>query len=386
VFAVVAGGLRAGGLQLARRPDATPIGRQPATTPHPWLVPSERWPWVPDKDKAQPLAARWSTWDADAPRVLDAALGAPVTWRFGRDAFSCSWGFQVRESRRRFLDALNAPRTRISTAHFPYLLNDPYLDAVHDLAEHLATLSKGVAPGTPELAQFLLAFVQALPYVKDPSADGDWPRFPSECLLNGGGDCEDSSLLFSCLLAHFGYDFALLSMPSHMAVGLAGPFSGSHYVYNGTRYYYAETATHATAIPLGVAVTPLGNAKVLPFPGGQLPAQAPVQILNGRVDFGQPAQLSLRLLCQRPSLDDLWVSCLGRPGFDEFPSEEESWIHCGCVRLDAKGRSGLADLEMPLDNSALGAGDYSYDVVVHDGEAAPVGRWYSLSRFTRSIG
>ena len=69
--------------------------------------------------------------------------------------------------------------------------------------------------GTAQFAEFLLSFVQgAIAYVKDPHiADTDWPRYPSETLMLGGGDCEDSSILYAELLRLAKIENAILSVP-----------------------------------------------------------------------------------------------------------------------------------------------------------------------------
>lgn len=98
--------------------------------------------------------------------------------------------------------------------------------------------------GYYDSVNYLLAFVQSLPYVHDNITTGydEYPRFPVETLVDGG-DCEDKSILFATLLKIKGYDVVLISFPKHMGVGVWGheTYSGYYYVYNGRRYYYCET-------------------------------------------------------------------------------------------------------------------------------------------------
>ena len=91
---------------------------------------------------------------------------------------------------------------------------------------------------------FILAFVQSLPYTSDDTTTGfdEYPRFPVETLVDGGGDCEDTSILFATITLILNYDTIFISPPNHYAVGIWGTnLIGSYYTYNNRRYYYCET-------------------------------------------------------------------------------------------------------------------------------------------------
>lgn len=96
-----------------------------------------------------------------------------------------------------------------------------------------------------EKVNWTLALVQAVPYRSDYGTTGEWefPRWPIESLVDGVGDCEDSSILFAAILKEAGYDVVLLLLPGHMAVGVWGAegYPGSYYLQGGKRYYYCET-------------------------------------------------------------------------------------------------------------------------------------------------
>lgn len=91
----------------------------------------------------------------------------------------------------------------------------------------------------------VIAFVQAMPYTSDSVTTGydEYPRYPIETLVDGGGDCEDSAILAAALLTEMGYGTVLIGLPGHMALGVKGSenISGSYYMHNGSRYYYVET-------------------------------------------------------------------------------------------------------------------------------------------------
>ncbi len=91
---------------------------------------------------------------------------------------------------------------------------------------------------------FVLSFVQAIPYVEDEKSvdlDEYW-RFPVETLYDDQGDCEDKSFLFASLMEAMGFDAVILIFESHAAVGVVcSGVHGSYYNYDGYKYYYCET-------------------------------------------------------------------------------------------------------------------------------------------------
>lgn len=93
---------------------------------------------------------------------------------------------------------------------------------------------------------FVIDFVQALPYVPDDVSKGydDYTKFMLETLPEMGGDCEDTAIMLASILETetFNYDMVLIEPPGHMAVGIwnSDP-SGYHYEYDGRQYEYIET-------------------------------------------------------------------------------------------------------------------------------------------------
>ena len=101
-------------------------------------------------------------------------------------------------------------------------------------------------------AEFILSFVQSLPYIYTPL-----PRLPATTILEGG-DCKSKSILLASFLKALGYRVALLEFPpeefgnniGHEAVGIAfdarelpARESLFYFEYQGQRYYYTETTT-----------------------------------------------------------------------------------------------------------------------------------------------
>lgn len=94
-----------------------------------------------------------------------------------------------------------------------------------------------------ERIDFVLSFVQSLPYTFDDVTTGydEFRRYAVETLIDGGGDCEDTTILVAAILRGLGEQTALILIPGHIALGVSGNFTGTSVNYKGTKYYYCET-------------------------------------------------------------------------------------------------------------------------------------------------
>lgn len=110
---------------------------------------------------------------------------------------------------------------------------------------------------------FVLAFVQSWPSISDnvTTEHDEYPRYPIETIVDEGGDCEDTSILFASLMRGMGYGTVLIYLPgdAHMAVGVQVSQDfvdnwsqnlvsnwGQYYPFisyasNGNKYAYCET-------------------------------------------------------------------------------------------------------------------------------------------------
>ena len=119
--------------------------------------------------------------------------------------------------------------------------NDYY---VVQIAEKLQEASDNEGYESFDEVSFVLAFVQSLDYTSDSVTTGydEYPRFPLETLVDNGGDCEDTSILFATLTLIMGYGTVYLNPPQHYAVGILGEeLAGYYWTYNDKTYYYCET-------------------------------------------------------------------------------------------------------------------------------------------------
>ena len=111
------------------------------------------------------------------------------------------------------------------------------------IAEKLNQVAQENNWSRERLANFVISFVQSLPYTADDVATGydEFKMYAFETLVAGGGDCEDTVILAASLLRSLSYDLILLNPKGHLALGVSGQFSGAHYEYNNLQYFYSET-------------------------------------------------------------------------------------------------------------------------------------------------
>tara|TARA_X000001036_G_C20544048_1_gene751555 strand:- start:46 stop:1080 length:1035 start_codon:yes stop_codon:yes gene_type:complete len=140
--------------------------------------------------------------------------------------------------------------------------DEDYLEYVTPNAEYVRASAKAledmaISVGFTtklEKAEFILAFVGAIPYEFDPDDDFDHPKYPIETLWENSGDCEDSSALYASLMEAIGYQTLMVmadvkaesSEPweAHVLIGIYIPnHSGEFFTVSGDSksYYYAET-------------------------------------------------------------------------------------------------------------------------------------------------
>jgi hypothetical protein len=137
-------------------------------------------------------------------------------------------------------------RTHNGPAGYGYLTTtqDYY---VRSLADKLNQTATDMGYGSYDKVSFVLAFVQSLPYTSDNVTEGynEYPRFPIETLVDDGGDCEDTSILFATITLIMGYGTVYINPPNHYAVGILGDgILGTSWEYpsgSNKSYYYCET-------------------------------------------------------------------------------------------------------------------------------------------------
>ncbi|MCC7139405.1 MAG: hypothetical protein IT460_13360 [Planctomycetes bacterium] len=355
LFASVLGGYRRDGLLLVARP--RPESPSPAPEPGgPW------WPGLPayaPPDDAALVAGRTLVTLPPAPRVRERG-GTAVTFAHGGRTHTVHYGFDRDDDRRRYLDALASLPRRIGGpvwAH--YVAHDPYAASVSALADALLAAYGGRRDDG--LAEFLLAFVQSVDYVRDThEAPGDWPRFPSETLVNGGGDCEDKSILYAALLMRFGVPHAFLDFPGHVAVGVVGRFGGVTFDLQGRRYVYAEPSVSGGTVALGAFPTDR-SAVVVEVAARAFPPPQPVSVWTADFATTGTARMLVVLSAAERAGGRVTVAVHARPRDGGSTSR---LLGAAEVALDG---GVVAEVAVPLAWDGAPRGTLDLDVVVHRG-------------------
>lgn len=151
----------------------------------------------------------------------------------------------------------------ISGYHTP---GDPYVASLLDSLRRMSPASDRVG-----FASFVLSFVQSLPYITDEDAHGagDFWAYPLETLWTGGGDCEDTAILYGTLMAAAGYDVAFALFTDHAMSAVAVDCPGFRVEAGGESFVMCETTSDRF---------PIGSVSA-----GHLPGDA---VFVCRVDVG----------------------------------------------------------------------------------------------------
>ena len=134
-------------------------------------------------------------------------------------------------------------RVRIGPEDFGYFTTtqDSYIQT---LAEKLNQSATDAGYGSYDEVNFVLAFVQNIPYMTDNESTGyqSYPRFPVETLVDHVGDCKSHSTLFASLMLSLDFGTVYINPPDHLAIGILGnDLKGTYWNYTGRTYYYCET-------------------------------------------------------------------------------------------------------------------------------------------------
>jgi len=163
-------------------------------------------------------------------------------------------------------------KERFTTTDYRGYVLHPYDDAyVAVLVREFAVIQVEEGLTDEERLKLMISFVQDMDYVADPASagQGDYPKYPVETLVDGGGDCEDTSILMASLLESTGFNVSLLLLPNHMAVGLEVNATGAHWTLNNVTYYYLETT--ASAWDIGEVPAGFNYEATEVFPVGMTP-------------------------------------------------------------------------------------------------------------------
>jgi len=135
-------------------------------------------------------------------------------------------------------------KTRVPTEDYSVYVTHPGDDEyVSTIIERFNEIVVEEGYDETQEVNLMVAFVQSLPYTTDDVTTGydEYPRYPLETLVEGGGDCEDTSILACALLDSMGIEVALINPTGHVAVGVAMDAYGTYWTHEDVRYFYVET-------------------------------------------------------------------------------------------------------------------------------------------------
>lgn len=164
---------------------------------------------------------------------------------FTGTSYGRNWNASLTAYKHGYIQDINGRRYADRRRYVYEALNEGLADEFGRIL-HSEAEANGIT-GAREQVEFLIDFVQNLPYIPDDVSTGydDYTKRHIETLVDGGGDCEDSAIMLASLLSSepFGYGTALILPPGHAALGVKGSddIEGAYYEHEGTRYYYIET-------------------------------------------------------------------------------------------------------------------------------------------------
>ena len=169
------------------------------------------------------------------------ALVRRYVWNFENETFTLLLGLSV--------EAYNSYTNRERAKWVEMLAEGVH--ATKPIAEEFKKLAEKHSWTAEQAANFVLSFVQCLPYTVDNVSTGvdEFPRYATETLVAGGGDCEDTTILAGGIFLVLGYDLVCLNPKGHLALGIKGKFPGFYVEHNRKRYHYSETT--GTGLKIG---------------------------------------------------------------------------------------------------------------------------------------
>ncbi len=191
-------------------------------------------------------------------------------WRFKQKLHTVTLNIPFQKYEWAFQSTINrSPQTQPSSskamASF-VTVNDSVIESLADKLNDLAILN---AYTDVEMVNFIMSFVQHNVHYWDDNASKnqeEYWRFPIETLVDGHGDCEDSSVLFASIIENLDFDAVLLFYIidddiGHLATGVSDITVPSGYFvsYLDKDYYYCETTSigfTAGEIPNDIADDP----------------------------------------------------------------------------------------------------------------------------------
>ena len=186
------------------------------------------------------------------------------SWKYKNDSWSCNLYISKELYEHYRFQCINK-----SDNFAGFTLSDYDRECLRNLVKNFREAGQKSGYSDYDNVYNVVAFVQSLEYVTDLKSMGEkeYVRYPVETLVDGLGDCEDTSILMAAILKEMGYGVVLLSLPNHLALGVKGDntIEGEYYLFDNERYYYLETTDKGWKLGEVPKRYRNASAKVLPL-------------------------------------------------------------------------------------------------------------------------
>ncbi|MFZ4648365.1 MAG: transglutaminase-like domain-containing protein [Patescibacteria group bacterium] len=170
------------------------------------------------------------------------------TWKYKNKSYSLTETLNTNlykrysDSPKSFIYSSNNPPANPRDSFYKMFITPKSNDnSIDKILSDLKSLALGDNYQSDQLAEFVLAFVQYIPYDQARANSNNLQaNYPYETLYQKSGICSDKSFLANLLLRHLGYGSVIFDFPdaNHSAVGIQCPVNDSTY---GSGYCFVET-------------------------------------------------------------------------------------------------------------------------------------------------
>lgn len=180
--------------------------------------------------------------------VVEDSRTFSVEWEYGGATYSYETTVLYSDVLR--FDAANPDLARFNKSVYSEVerLCTWYDRSLADVAGALRGMGSGL--DEVQFAEFVLKFVQAVPYVSDLESRGstDYWKIPLETLWDGCGDCEDLTVLYITLMGMLGYRTAFLMFDGHTMAAVSLDADGWTVTVEGCEFLMCETTNSAFSV------------------------------------------------------------------------------------------------------------------------------------------
>ncbi len=175
-------------------------------------------------------------------------LDIQIDWNFERaNGEACPMKIEAQVPRLLYDELKARDRKPVQNWAEEYVVGGTTLEVI-SIAAQIAELAYRESLVTLDRAQAVISMVHhTVEYALDEGTapSHEYPRYPTETLVEKRGDCEDSTFVAGAVLRAMGVPVCLVTFPGHIVLGVAGaehlPGNFIHDPTSGKKYFYCET-------------------------------------------------------------------------------------------------------------------------------------------------